>query len=172
MIDPATGWFELREIPNKEALTVANLVEQTWLTRYPWPNQIIFDRGKEFMGEFARMVQKDYGIKKKPITTRNPQANSIIERVHQTIGNMIRSFQIGQIEINEQDPWSEILAATRMFATRATYHTTTQATPAQLVFGRDAILNTKFDANWKKIRKRKQQITNKNNKKRKQQRNT
>jgi uncharacterized protein with NRDE domain len=54
-----------------------------------------------------------------------------------------------------------------MFVTHATYHTTTQATPAQLVFGRDAILNTKFDANWKKIRKRKQQITNKNNKKKK-----
>jgi transposase InsO family protein len=162
MIDPATGWFEMREIPNKEAFTVANLVEQTWFTRYPWPNQIIFDRGKEFMGEFARMVEKDYGIKRKPTTTRNPQANSVIERIHQTIGNIIRSFQIGQIEIDEQDPWSGVLAAT-MFATRATYHTTTQATPSQLVFGRDAILNIKFDANWKLIRERKQRAINENN---------
>jgi hypothetical protein len=30
----------------------------------------------------------DYGVKKKPITTRNPQANAIVERVHQTIGNI------------------------------------------------------------------------------------
>jgi hypothetical protein len=164
MIDPATGWFEMREIPNKEAITVANLVETTWLTRYPWPNQIVFDRGKEFMGEFARMVENDYGIKRKPTTTRNPQANSIIERIHQTIGNMIRSFQIGQIEINEEDPWTGVLAAT-MFATRATYHTTTQATPAQLVFGRDAILNIKFDANWRLIRERKQRAINTNNQK-------
>jgi transposase InsO family protein len=162
MIDPATGWFEMREIPNKEAITVANLVEQTWLTRYPWPNQIVFDRGKEFMGEFARMVERDYGITRKPTTTRNPQANSIIERIHQTIGNMIRSFQIGQMEVDEQDPWSGILAAT-MFATRATYHTTTQATPAQLVFGRDAVLNVKFDANWKYIRERKQRTIDANN---------
>lgn len=164
MIDPATGWFEMREIPNKEAFTIANLVEQTWLTRYPWPNQVTFDRGKEFMGEFARMVEKDYGIKRKPTTTRNPQANSVIERIHQTIGNIIRSFQIGQIEIDEQDPWTGVLAAT-MFATRATYHTTTQATPTQLVFGRDAILNIKFDANWKLIRERKQRIINANNQK-------
>ena len=164
MIDPATGWFEMREIPNKEAFTVASLVEQTWFTRYPWPTQIIFDRGKEFMGEFARMVEKDYGIKRKPITTRNPQANSIIERIHQTIGNMIRSFQIGQIEIDEDDPFSGVLAAT-MFATHATYHTTTQATPTQLVFGRDAILNIKFDANWKLIRERKQRAINQNNRK-------
>jgi protein associated with RNAse G/E len=116
------------------------------------------------MGEFARMVENDYGIKRKPTAMRNPQANSIIEQVHQTIGNMIRSFQIGQIEINEEDPWSGVLAAT-MFATRATYHTTNQATPAQLVFGRDAILNIKFDANWKLIRERKQRVINANNQK-------
>ena len=32
MIDPATGWFEMKEIPNKEAITIANIVEQTWFT--------------------------------------------------------------------------------------------------------------------------------------------
>ena len=116
MIDSATRWFEMREISNKEAVTIANLVEQTWLTRYPWPTQVIFDRGSEFMGEFACMVQKDYGIKCKPITTRNPQANSIIERIHQTIGNMIRSCQVGQLELDVDNPWSGILAAV-MFAT-------------------------------------------------------
>ena len=51
-----------------------------------------------------------------------------------------------------------------MFAIRSTYHTTTQATPSQLVFGRDAILNTVFQANWKYIRERKQQLIRKNNK--------
>ena len=162
MIDPATGWFEMKEIPNKEAFTIASIVEQTWLTRYPWPTEITFDRGKEFMGEFARMVEKDYGVTRRPITTRNPQANSIIERIHQTIGNMIRSFQVGKMEVDEDDPWSGILAAV-MFATRATYHTTIQATPAQLVFGRDAILNTKFEANWNYIRQRKQELINQNN---------
>jgi hypothetical protein len=66
---------------------------------------------------------------------------------------MIRSFQIGQLNVDEKDldpSWSGVLAAT-MFATRATYHTTLQATPAQLVFGRDAIMNTKFTANWELI---------------------
>ena len=35
MIDPATSWFKMRECPDKEAIIIANLVEQTWLTRYP-----------------------------------------------------------------------------------------------------------------------------------------
>ena len=50
-----------------------------------------------------------------------------------------------------------------MFATRATYHTTLQATPPQLVFGRDAILNTKFEADWNFIRQRKQKLILTNN---------
>jgi hypothetical protein len=89
MIDPATGWFEMKEIPNKEAFTIASIVKQTWLTHYPWPTEVSFNRGKEFMGEFAHMVEKVYDIKRWPITTQNPQANSIIERIHQTILNII-----------------------------------------------------------------------------------
>jgi Integrase zinc binding domain len=88
MIDPATGWFEMKQINDKEATTVANIVEMTWLTRYPWPTMITYDQGTDFIAEFAQMVLNDYGIKSKPITKRNPQANSIIEHVHQTIGNI------------------------------------------------------------------------------------
>ena len=91
MCPSITGWFEIKTIPSKRADVIANLVEQTWLSRYPWPTQIIFDRGSEFMAEFAEMVVKDYGIKKKPITKRNPQANdAIIERIHHTLRTMDR----------------------------------------------------------------------------------
>jgi hypothetical protein len=64
--------------------------------------------------------------------------------------------------LDEDDPWEGILTAT-MFAIRATYHTTLQATPSQLVFGQDAILNVQFEANWNLIRERKQRIIKKNN---------
>eukprot|EP00957_Ditylum_brightwellii_P152828 11632907-Ditylum_brightwellii.AAC.1 len=63
------------------------------------------------MAEFSKMIIKDYGVKKKPITVRNPQANSIIERIHQTIGNMIRSFEVYSTDIDEKDPWVGILSA-------------------------------------------------------------
>ena len=36
------------------------------------------------------MLVHDYGIKRKPITVRNPQANAIVERIHQVIANMVR----------------------------------------------------------------------------------
>ena len=162
MIDPATGWFEIIEIPSKQADQVANALEQRWFSRYPWPRNVIHDRGTEFMAEVHEMLTNDYGCDVNRITTRNPQANAIVERVHQTIGNMIRTWFVNDPDLDEKDPYSGLLTAVA-FATRATVHTTMNASPSQLVFGRDAILNTKFHADWEIIKKQKQQRINKNN---------
>ena len=163
MIDPATGWFEIHQYDDKSSITVANIVEEQWLSRYPWPSQITHDRGSEFIGaSFQNMVRNDYGIKAKPITVRNPQANAIVERVHQTIGNIIRTFELENNYLDETDPWKGILSATA-FAIRTTYHTTLKKSPGQLVFGRDMILNVKHIANWEVIRAQKQRLINQNN---------
>ena len=162
MIDPATGWFEIVEIPKKQADEIANLIEQTWLVRYPWPQNVICDRGKEFMAEVNEMLTEDYGIQVNRITTRNPQANAIVERVHQTIGNMIRTWFVEDPELDEVNPYAGLLTAVA-FVTRATIHTTLQATPSQLVFGRDAMLNMEFEADWTTIRARKQKRIDENN---------
>ena len=154
MIDPATGWFELKEISSKSADNVANVVEQTWLTWYPRPSVITYDRGGEFMAEFAKMVQDNYRIKCRPITTRNPQANAIIECVHQTIGNMLRTFEVHKQELDDENLWGGILAAI-MYAAHAAVHMTTYAIPIQLVFGHDANLNIQFEADWQSIRQNK-----------------
>ena len=105
----------------------------------------MFDRSTEFMAKFSKMCQNDYGLKRKPTTTRNPQSNAIIERMHQTIGNIIHTFDVSNIGNN--NPWSGILAAT-VFSVRGPYHTTLQASPMQIVFGREVILNIKHVANW------------------------
>ena len=137
LINPATCWFKMAQIPNKMAAEIADITEKTWFTRYPFPHRIMFNRGTKFMAEFAKMCQNEYGLKRKPITTRNPHSNAIIKRIHKTIGNIIRAFDVSNI-VNK-DPWSGILAAT-MFFVRATYHTTLQASLMQIVFGWYAIL--------------------------------
>ena len=101
MIDPDTGWFEMAHIPNKTAAEIADITKKTWFTRYPLPQRIVFDRGTKFMAKFAKMCHNDYGLKRKPITTRNPQSNAIIERIHQTIGNIIRTFDVSNIVNND-----------------------------------------------------------------------
>ena len=37
MIDLVTGWFKITQYDNKQAISIANLVETVWLTRYPRP---------------------------------------------------------------------------------------------------------------------------------------
>jgi hypothetical protein len=32
MINPATGWFEIKHYDEKKSITVANIIEQEWLT--------------------------------------------------------------------------------------------------------------------------------------------
>ena len=41
-------------------------------------------------------------------------------------------------------------------------HAALPATPVQLVFGRDAVSNVKFEADWKAIKERKQALMNEN----------
>eukprot|EP00957_Ditylum_brightwellii_P020513 1546331-Ditylum_brightwellii.AAC.1 len=92
MIDPANGWFEMAEIKTKHADIIVNIIEQTWFDRYPWPTEVVLDRRMEFMAEFTEMIPRDYGVTKRPITTQNLQASRIVERIHQTIGNMLCTF--------------------------------------------------------------------------------
>ena len=56
MIDPATGWVEIRTVPD----LVANQVELAWLTRYPLPTKVVLDRGNELLAEFKNMIEHDY----------------------------------------------------------------------------------------------------------------
>ena len=48
---------------------------------------------------------------------------------------------------------------------RATVHTTTRATPMQLVFGQDALTNVQFQADWDYIKARKTKVILQNNQK-------
>jgi hypothetical protein len=68
MIDPATRWFEIQQYDDKQSITVANMIEQEWFSRYPWPTQVTFNRGSKFIGQdFQKMIREDYGVKAKPI---------------------------------------------------------------------------------------------------------
>ena len=134
MIDPAIGWIEIRFVLEARAYLVANQVELAWLTRYPLPNKITVDKGKELFAPFKTTMSNNYGIPCNSISIRNPQANAIVERVHQTIGNIIHTFQIQEMDLDNENPSKGVFSST-MFALRSMVHTTTQHTPSQMVFG-------------------------------------
>ena len=49
-------------------------------------------------------TKNKYGIKAKCATTENPQANSILERIHRVIANFARTFDSQKNYIDEDDP--------------------------------------------------------------------
>ena len=130
-----------------------------WLSRYPRPKKIRFDNGSEFKDVFKRMCD-NYGLKSKPTTTYNPRSNGIIERVHKVLGDSLRTYELQKQDLPEYDPFGSFLSAAA-WAIRSTIHTTLQATPGQLVFGRDMLLDLPFKADWGAIRARKQTLIDK-----------
>ena len=64
MIDPATGRIEICTVPSICADLVSNIVELSWLTRYPLPSKV--DCGNNILMEFKTMIQANYGIVVKP----------------------------------------------------------------------------------------------------------
>ena len=45
MIDPVTGQFEIAQYDDKRAVSIANLFETTWMSRYPIQTEITYDQG-------------------------------------------------------------------------------------------------------------------------------
>jgi hypothetical protein len=91
-----------------------------------------------------------YGIKHKPTTIKNPQANAILERVHQVLGQMLRTAEIDMADSvtpNDVDVFLDNAA----WVICSTYHTVLKASPGVAIFGRDMLFDIPFIADWNKI---------------------
>ena len=75
MVDPVTNWFEISRISRPSSEECQRIFDSTWLARYPRPKEIGFDNGSEFKRLFADLTE-NMGLKRKPTTDYNPQANA------------------------------------------------------------------------------------------------
>jgi hypothetical protein len=160
IIDTVTNLVELVRINNKTSAHVALQFENTWLARYPRPIHCTFDQGGEFTGyPFQQMLQR-HGIKGRCTTSKNPQANAICERMHQTIGNTLRALHSLHPPdgIESANHLVDTALANCLFATRAALHGGLNASPGSLAFGRDMILDIPMIADWQLIQQNRQQL--------------
>ncbi len=75
-----------------------------------------------------------YGIKRKPIMIKNPQANVICEHVHQVLGTMMRTSELDMADSVEPADIDTFIdnAAWAIFST---YHTVLKASPGAAIYG-------------------------------------
>jgi len=160
IIDTVTNLVELVRLDNKTSSNVALQFENTWLARYPRPMRCIHDQGKEFTGYSFQSMLNRHNIDARSITTKNPQANAICERMHQTVGNSLRAMA----RLNPPDGVTtanqmvDTALADCMYATRAALHGTLRNSPGSLSFQRDMILDIPVIADWTLIQRRRQQL--------------
>ena len=64
MIDPTTGWFKIKDIPDASAESCVKAFDDTWLSRYPRPQYLGYDNGNDYKSVFKEMRQ-NYGMHKK-----------------------------------------------------------------------------------------------------------
>ncbi len=137
------------EIFDKSSERTARLVNKTWLCRYPRCRYLIYDNGIEFKLHFEHLCDS-YGIKRKPTTVRNPQANAILERVHQVVGQMLRTAEIDMAKSVVPDD-ADVFIDNAAWAIRSTYHTVLKASPGAAIFGQEMLFDIPFLADWNKI---------------------
>jgi hypothetical protein len=93
---------------------------------------------------------------------KNLQGNSIIEKVHQVMGNMLRAFELEKRDLDLNNHWAQFLQVCA-YGIRSTYSTILQASPGHIVFGRNMIIDVRFQANWDRIKNNKQKSIEKSN---------
>ncbi len=94
---------------------------------------MIYDNGSEFKLHFKYLC-KSYGIKHKPTTVKNPQANAILEYVHQVFGQMLRTAEIDMADSVTPDD-VDIFLDNAAWAICSTYHAVLKASPGAAIFG-------------------------------------
>jgi hypothetical protein len=187
MINPATSWFKIvelltvrvtvpsggkgkkttcldytkdAEIFDKTSAQISNLVYKCWFSRYPCCCYIIYNNGSEFKLHF-RALCKTYGIKRKPTSIKNPQANAILERIHTVLTNMLRTAKLDMAGlVNASD--IIIFLADAAWAVCSSHHTVLNASPGAAIIGQDMLFDIPSIADWKKIGEHRRRLTDRN----------
>ncbi len=190
MINPTTSWFKIGKLPtvaqettvppvgkgkkvtfakntkvaepyfDKSSAQIRNLVYKIWFSRYPRCWYIIYDNGSKFKLHFQSLYNT-YGIKHKPTSVKNPQANAILERIHAILGNKLRTSKLNMAEMVKAND-IDIFLSDAAWAVCSTYHIVLKASPVAAIFGWDILFVILFIADSQKIGEHRQELTDLN----------
>jgi hypothetical protein len=142
IVDTATTLAEVICIEDHSLQHVANLFGKGWLTCYPHPIRCIFDQGGEFTGRPIQLMLIQNGIHQVPTTVKNPQADAVCERMHQTIKDLLQIICHSNLPQNVATVIKlvDTALASASYASRTAVHRTLSVSPGAFFFGRDMLL--------------------------------
>ena len=169
MIDTVTNFVEIVRVNDGTAAEASRVFQQQWLYRYPRPVRLIHDAGSEFKAEFMALCDA-WAIDRHPIGVRSPQANAICERMHKTVGDILRVITNDRlpadiaVAANMAEAQAVVEEAIGMaaHALRCSMHTTLGASPGSILFNRDMFLDIPYIADWILLRNKRQRKIDEN----------
>ena len=127
-LDQATKWPEAILLKSITARSIAtemlNLFARTGI-----PREILTDQGTQFVGSLVTKLCKEFGVDQIHSTPYRPESNGLIERMHKTLGSVLRKCA------SEGKDWVVQLPFV-MFALRAAPNRDTLFSPYELLYGR------------------------------------
>ncbi len=131
---------------DKSSETGGSLVNWCWFCQYPQCWYIVYDNGSEFKFHFEALCDS-FGLKHKPTSIKNPQANAILEHVHEVLINMMCTAELDMANSVAPSDVADFLT-NAAWAICLSYHTVLKASPGAAIFGRDMLLDITFLVDW------------------------
>jgi len=161
-IDTDTNLVKLIRVDDKYSETIARKYAQCWLSHYPWLQRCIHNPGGEFTEPDFQTLLENCHIKDVCTSAKNPQSNALCERMHQTVGNVLRALLHGRPpqNITTAKEFVDEALSIATHAMRAGVHTT--LSPGSLVFNRNMFLNIPLIVDWHTITQRREHLIHEN----------
>ena len=124
----STRFPEAIPLRNIKAKTVVNALVN-FFTKFGLPKSVQSDQGSNFMSGLFQQVMHELGIKQYKSSAYHPESQGALERFHQTLKNMIRSYCF-----DTERNWDEGVHLL-LFAVRESVQESLGFSPFELVFG-------------------------------------
>jgi hypothetical protein len=105
---------------------------------------------------------ESYGITRKPTMVKNPQANGILECVHQVLGQMLCTAELDMAD-SVTPNGLDVFLDNAAWAICSTYYTVLKASPGATIFGCNMLFDIPFVADWHKIGEQRPSLTDRGN---------
>ena len=135
-MDYFSKWAEAFAVPDQQAPTIARLLVDNIICRHGVPEELLSDRGSNFLSDLMMEICRILGIKKLNTSGYHPQTDGLVEKFNSTLlGMMSKCSDSKTLEWDQQLP-------TLLFAYRSMVQESTKESPFFLLYGRDPRLPT------------------------------